>query len=178
MSIIADKLTDANFIAAVLTAVAVSATIITIALPLLERNEMKERMNSVALERDRIRARERERLNNQGKQGAKPSLRSSPGATAKEIVERFNLKKWLNSETSTERLMRAGLRGPKAETTFLIARLVAPIGLMLLVIFYLFLNKGFGLPVGARVGAVILAAYLGIKTPEIYLSNITSKRQA
>lgn len=173
-----DKLTDASFIASVLTAVAVSATIVTIGLPLLERNEMKERMNSVALERDRIRARERERLNNQGKQGGKPTLRSSPGATAKEIVERFNLKKWLNSETATERLMRAGLRGPKAETTFLLARLVAPIGLMLLAIFYLILNGGFGLPVGARVGAVIFAAYLGIKLPEIYLSNITNKRQA
>lgn len=178
MAGLVDKLTDASFIASVLTAVAVSATIVTIGLPLLERNEMKERMNSVALERDRIRARERERLNNQGKQGGKPTLRSSPGATAKEIVERFNLKKWLNSETATERLMRAGLRGPKAETTFLLARLVAPIGLMLLAIFYLILNSGFGLPIGARVGAVIFAAYLGIKLPEIYLSNITSKRQA
>ena len=156
MSGLVDKLTDASFIASVLTAVAVSATIVTIGLPLLERNEMKERMNSVALERDRIRARERERLNNQGKQGGKPTLRSSPGATAKEIVERFNLKKWLNSETATERLMRAGLRGPKAETTFLLARLLAPIGLMLLAIFYLILNGGFGLPIGARVGAVPL----------------------
>ncbi len=178
MAGLVDKLTDATFIASVLTAVAVSATIVTIGLPLLERNEMKERMNSVALERDRIRARERERLNSQGKQGAKPSLRSSPGATAKEIVERFNLKKWLNSETSTERLMRAGLRGPKAETTFLLARLVAPVGLILVAIFYLVLNNGFGLPIGARIGAVIFAAYLGIKLPEIYLSNVTSKRQA
>ncbi|KAF0231719.1 MAG: tight adherence protein [Beijerinckiaceae bacterium] len=178
MSGLIDKLTDGQFIASVLTAVAVSATIVTIGLPLLERNEMKERMNSVALERDRIRARERERLNNQGKQGAKPTLRSSPGAMAKQIVERFNLAKWLNSETSTERLMRAGLRGPKAETAFLLARLVAPIGLILLAIFYLVLNNGFGLPIGARVGAVIFAAYIGIKLPEIYLSNITSKRQA
>ena len=177
MAGLVDKLTDASFIASVLTAVAVSATIVTIGLPLLERNEMKERMNSVALERDRIRARERERLNNQGKQGAKPTLRSSPGSTAKEIVERFNLKKWLNSETSTERLMRAGLRGPKAETTFLLARLAGPIGLMLIAIFYLILNNGFGWPIGARIGAVIFAAYLGIKLPEIYLSNITTKRQ-
>jgi len=54
---------------------------------------------------------------------------------------------------------------------------VAPIGLVLFVILYLLINKGFGLPIGARVGAVILAAYIGLKLPELYLSNLTSKRQ-
>jgi tight adherence protein C len=176
MSGIIDTIANPQLIASVLTAVAVSATIITVGLPLLERNEMKERMNSVALERERIRARERERLNAQGKQ--KASLRSTPGARAKQIVEQFNLKKWLDSETAAERLMRAGLRGPKAETAFLLGRLLAPIGLIVLTILYLMLNKGFGWPIGARVGAVILAAFVGLKLPEFYLSNITSKRQA
>ncbi|HUN11510.1 MAG TPA: type II secretion system F family protein [Rhabdaerophilum sp.] len=175
MSGLVDTLTNPSVIASVLTAVAVSATIVTIGLPLLERNEMKDRMNAVALERERIRARERDRLNQQSKQ--KAQLRSAPGARAKQIVEQFNLKKWLDSETATERLLRAGLRGPKAETTFLLGRLVAPIGLVLFVILYLLINKGFGLPIGARVGAVILAAYIGLKLPELYLSNLTSKRQ-
>ncbi|MCZ8187116.1 MAG: type II secretion system F family protein [Beijerinckiaceae bacterium] len=173
-----DKLTDPSFIASVLTAIAVSATVITLGLPLLERNEMRDKMNAVALERDRIRARERERLNQQQKAGPKPTLRSSPGARAKQIVDKFNLQKWLSSETASEKLLRAGLRGPKAETTFLVARLFAPIGLILFAIFYLLINKGFGLPVGGQIGAVIAAAYLGIKAPEIYLSNLTSKRQA
>lgn len=172
------NLINPTFVASVLTAVAVMATVLTIALPLLERNEMRDRMNSVALERDRIRSRERERLNAQGKAGAKPTLRSTPGATAKRIVEQFNLKKWLSSETATEKLLRAGLRGPKAETTFLVARLVAPIGLSLVAIFYLLLNAKLALPFGLKIGIVIFAAYLGIKAPEIYLSNITSKRQA
>ncbi|MCZ8182743.1 MAG: type II secretion system F family protein [Beijerinckiaceae bacterium] len=173
-----DTLTNPSFIASVLTAIAVSATVITLGLPLLERNEMRDKMNAVALERDRIRARERERLNQQQKAGPKPTLRSSPGARAKQIVDRFNLQKWLSSEAASEKLLRAGLRGPKAETTFLVARLFAPIGLILFAIFYLLINKGFGLPVGGQIGAVIAAAYLGIKAPEIYLSNLTSKRQA
>jgi tight adherence protein C len=173
-----DKLTDPTFIASVLTAVAVSATIITIGLPLLDRNDMRDKMNSVALERDRIRARERERLNQQQKAGPKPTLRPTPGARAKQIVEKFNLKKWLSSETASEKLLMAGLRGPKAETMFLVARLFAPIGLMVLSIFYLLINRGFGLPFGGQGAVVIAAAYLGIKLPEIYLSNLTSKRQA
>jgi tight adherence protein C len=173
-----NMLTDPSFIASVLTAVAVSATVITLGLPLLERNEMRDKMNSVALERDRIRARERERLNQQQKASPKPTLRSSPGARAKQIVDRFNLKKWLSSESAGDKLLRAGLRGPKAETTFLVARLFAPMGMICFAILYLYINKGFGLPMGGRIGAVILAAYLGIKAPEIYLSNLTSKRQA
>lgn len=177
MSLI-DTLTNPGFLGSIATAVAVSATIVTVGLPLLERNEMREKMKAVALERERIRARERERLNAQGKAGAKPSLRSTPGATARAIVEKFNLRKWLSTETASERLMRAGLRGPKAETTFLVARLVTPIGLMVLSGLYLLANSQLAIPFAAKVGVVILAAYLGIKAPEIYLSNLTSKRQA
>ncbi len=178
MTSIVDRLTDVSFIASCATAIAVTATIVAIGLPLLERNELKEKMKSVALERDRIRARERERLQQSGRGGAKPTLRSTPGEFAKRVVDRFNLRSWLSSELAADRLMRAGLRGPKAETTFLVARLFAPLGMLAFAMFYLLLNKGFGLPFGAQACIVLAAAYLGIKLPEIYLSNMTSKRQA
>ena len=178
MASIVDSLTNVSFLASVATAVATAATIVTVALPLLDRNEMKERMNSVALERDRIRARERERLNQAGKAGPKPTLRSTPGAMALRIVERFSLRKWLDAEGTSEKLMRAGLRGPKAETTFLAARLITPAVLLVLVLLYLVLNPALAIPFGLKAGMVIGALYLGIKLPEIYLANITSKRQA
>ncbi|CAN1484866.1 TadC Flp pilus assembly protein TadC [Rhabdaerophilaceae bacterium] len=178
MSWIINKLTDTNFLASSLTAIAVTATVITIGLPLLERNELKEKMNSVALERDRIRAREREKLAQSGRANAKPTLRSTPGEFAKRVVDKLNLRSWLSSESATDRLMRAGLRGPKVETTFLVARLFAPISLSVLAIFYLMINKGFGQPFGVLAMIVLSAAYLGIKFPEIYIQNLTTKRQA
>jgi tight adherence protein C len=178
MSWIVDKLTNVSFLASSLTAVAVTATVISVALPLLERNEMKDKMRSVALERDRIRARERERMVQSGRGGPKPTLRSTPGEFAKRLVDRFNLRSWLSSDLAAERLMRAGLRGPKAETTFLVARLFAPIGLMLLTMLYLLANGGFKLPFGMQAVIVLAATYIGIKLPEIYISNLTSKRQA
>ncbi|MCA1953170.1 MAG: type II secretion system F family protein [Hyphomicrobiales bacterium] len=177
MSLI-DTLTNPGFIASAMTAVAVAATVVTIGLPLLERNEMRERMKAVALERERIRARERERLSAQGKSGAKPVLRSTPGAMARRIVEQFNLRQWLSSDTATEKLMRAGLRGPKAETAFLVARLAAPLGLMAVVGLYLLANSKLALPFAGKAALMIGAAYLGIKLPEIYLANLTAKRQA
>lgn len=178
MSWIIDKFTDPNFLASSLTAIAVTATVVAIGLPLLERNELKEKMNSVALERDRIRARERERLAQSGRGGPKPSLRSTPGEFAKRVVERFNLRSWLSTETATERLMRAGLRGPKVETTFLVARLFTPIGVVVATILYLMINRGFGQPFAMQAVIVLSSAYLGIKLPEIYIKNLTAKRQA
>ncbi len=180
MASIVDRLTDVSFLASCATAIAVTATIVAIGLPLLERNELKEKMKSVALERDRIRARERERLQQSGRGGAKPTLRSTPGNSPSAL--------WIASTCapgSPPSLRRApdaracrGLRGPKAETTFLVARLFAPLGMLAFAGFYMLLNKGFGLPFGAQACIVLAAAYLGIKLPEIYLSNMTSKRQA
>jgi tight adherence protein C len=172
-----DTLSNPAVLSSALTAVAVVAGVVTLAMPYLDRSDMQERMKSVALERDRIRARERERL---GKESGpvKPALRSSPGENARKIVEQLNLNKWLATETATEKLMRAGLRGPKAETMFLIGRLLAPIGFILVALFYITFNaKIAGMAGGMKIMLVILAAYIGIKAPEIYLSNLTTTRQ-
>jgi tight adherence protein C len=74
MASIIERLTDVSFLASCATAIAVAATVIAIGMPILERNEIKRKMKSVALERDRIRARERERLQQSGRGGAKPTL--------------------------------------------------------------------------------------------------------
>ncbi|MCA0406789.1 MAG: type II secretion system F family protein [Proteobacteria bacterium] len=171
-----DTLTDPRVLSSALTAVAVAAGVVTLAMPYLDRSDINERMRTVAVERDRIRARERERLSKEGH--LKPALRSDPGAKAKRFVEQFNLDKWLSTDTSTEKLMRAGLRGPKAETMFLVARFLAPLGFMAVAGFLMLVHpKVSAMSGGGKLMLGIFAAYLGIKAPEIYLSNVTKKRQ-
>ena len=58
---IAELLTDKRILVSLLTAVGVAATIVSVGLPMLERDEMKTRMRAVSVERERIRARERAR---------------------------------------------------------------------------------------------------------------------
>ena len=53
-------------------AVAATATVMTLAMPLLANDQLNKRVKSVALEREKIRQRERERL----AQGDKVSLRT------------------------------------------------------------------------------------------------------
>lgn len=175
IALIADKLADSQFLVALLAAVAAAATVLTLAMPLVEGNDLNKRMKNVAIERDKIRARERDRLN---RQKDKVSLRQEPKAFMRRIVDQFKLGDWLGTETAKKQLAMAGYRGPQAEIAFLFFRLVTPIGLFLFALFYVFFINDFGQPLPIRIGIAIGGAYLGIKAPEIFLSNQISKRQA
>ena len=163
---------DTRFIAPALVALATAATVLGVGLPLMAPDRLAKRMKSVASERERLRAREREKLN-----AAKSNLRYEPKAYMKRIVDRFRLTSWLGTEQSKARMLMAGFRGPQAETAFLFFRLVSPLGFFSLGAFYIFVLSSVTWPLMARIGVVIACAYLGIKMPEIFISNIIKKRQ-
>lgn len=167
------KLSDPKFVATVLAAVAAGATVITVAMPLLEGDGLQRRMRAVAVERERIRARERELL----AKGQKASLRQEPKAYMKQVVEQLKLGEWLGTDTAKQKLLMAGYRGAQAEVAFLFFRLVMPVTFMLLAAVYLFVLQAVEQPFTIRLGIVILATFIGIKAPEIFLSNTISKRQ-
>lgn len=172
---IADMLVNGQFLLTMLVAIAATATVLTLAIPLTEGNALDKRMKSVASEREKLRARERERLA-RGKD--KASLRQEPKEFMKRIVEQFKLGDWLGTETAKRQLAMAGFRGQQAEIAFLFFRLVAPIAMFLFALFYVFVVNDFGQSVTIRLGIAIAAAYIGIKAPEVFLSNQISKRQA
>ncbi|RXT43547.1 type II secretion system protein [Bosea sp. Tri-44] len=174
LALLIEKLTDMTVLLALVGGVAVAVTIMTLAAPLFEGNVLGKRMKSVATERDKIRARERDRL---ARQNERVSLRQEPKVFMRDIVERFKLSDWLGTENAKKQLTMAGFRGQQAEVGFLFFRLITPIALFLFALFYLFVINSFGQTSIVRVGIVIGAAYLGIKAPEIYLSNVTTKRQ-
>ena len=175
ISLIADKVVDSQFLLALFVAIAAAATVLTIAIPLTEGSNLQKRMKNVATEREKIRARERERLN---RQSDRVSLRQEPKAFMRNIVRQFKLGDWLGTETAKNQLAMAGYRGQQAEVAFLFFRLVIPIGLFLFTLFYVFVLNDFGQPVILRIGMAVGGAYLGIKAPELFLSNQIGKRQA
>ncbi|SFJ20896.1 tight adherence protein C [Bosea sp. OK403] len=175
IALIADKLADGQFLLSMLVAVAAAATVLTLAIPLTEGNSLQKRMKGVASEREKIRARERDRLN---RQKDKVTLRQEPKQYMRRVVDQFKLGDWLGTETAKLQLQMAGYRGPQAEIGFLFFRLVAPIGLFLFALFYVFVLGDFDQPFMVKVGIAIAGAYLGIKAPEIFLSNQIGKRQA
>src|SRR5215831_9817281 len=108
IDLLIEKLHDARFLAMVFAAIAAIATVLTLAMPLLATDTLSKRMKSVALEREKIRQRERERL---ARGADKVSLRRSPKQYMQRIVEQFNLSKHLGQEEARSLLVQAGYRG-------------------------------------------------------------------
>jgi tight adherence protein C len=175
MELILAKLSDGHFMAGLLVAIGCAATVLALGMPLLQTDNLGNRMKAVGSERERIRQRERERLNAAGQK--KPSLRQEPKRVFKSIVDRFNLTSWLGTEHAKMQLAQAGYRGAGAEYAFLFFRLVTPILFFSTSIVYMFLILHWDKPLIMKLGVAILALYLGVKAPEIFLSNKIAKRR-
>jgi tight adherence protein C len=168
-----EKIHDAHFMAMLLAAIAASATAYTLVMPMLAGEGLAKRMKAVASERERIRQRERERMN----KSEKVSLRQAPKQLVSRVVEDFNLGKWLAQEVAREKLTQAGYRGQAPYITFLFFRLVTPILLFFAAILYVFLISHMTYSWSIKIGMCILAAYLGLQAPMLFLKNAITKRQ-
>lgn len=175
---LATRLTDPALLVAIFVGIAVFATLYTIAVPLLERGDLNKRMRAVSTERDQIRARERAKLNSDASQG-RQSLRANNNQSVREIVERFNLRKALVDDKTVDRLKSAGLRSQNALNLFLVARFILPFVTLVLTGLYIFVLGGLAdkaLPI--RILATVVGGYVGFYLPNIYVSNLVTKRQA
>jgi len=160
---------------ALLAAVAAIATVLTLAMPVLAPDVLNKRMKSVALEREKIRQRERERLARGEKE--KVSLRQSPKQYMARIVEQFNLTKWLAQEAAREKLIQAGFRGQAPYVAFLFFRLITPVVMFLVALFYMFVVVQLDQPAMVKIGICLGAAYGGMQAPYFFLKNRIAKRQ-
>ncbi len=173
IELLIDKIHDAKFLTMLFAAVAAVATVLTLAMPLLTGDSLDKRMKTVAIERERIRQRERERL----ARGEKITLRSSPKQYMKTIVDRFNLAKWLGQEEARAMLIQAGYRGQGPYIAFLFFRLVAPVALLLVTLFYVFVVVELQQPATIKILICLAAAYGGMQVPKLFLKNKIQRRQ-
>jgi tight adherence protein C len=167
-------LSDPHRIAILIAFVGAAAALLAAAAPWLHADRLQRRIWAVGAERERIRARERERLT--AAENRAP-LRMEPSGLVKHLVERLDLSRWLGTETAKAQLAMAGYRGGGAEYAFLAFRLAAPIGFFLVAVVYAFFILHWSQPFLVKLGAAIAAAYLGMKAPELFLRNTIVKRR-
>ncbi len=172
LQLILGKLIDPQFMTVLLAAVAASATVLTLAMPFLSQDMLPKRMKAVALEREKIRQRERERL-----AAGKVALRQSPKAYMKTIVDNFNLSKWVGQEQAHTMLMQAGYRGQAPYVTYLFFRMVMPVVMFFGALFYVFVVLNLEQPPLIKFGIAIGAAYFGMISPNLFLKNKIQRRQ-
>jgi tight adherence protein C len=170
MDSLINALFDRQFMVTMLVALAVFATVLTLAVPLMAGEKLNARLKSVALRREELRRLQREALSKKGQ------LRSNPTAFMKNTVERLNLRNLLESANTKDKLSRAGFRGQSAIYTFMFFRFVMPFVVFAVAIVYLFFMSKYELAPLGKVGAAFGAAFVGFYLPDLYVQNLIDKR--
>ncbi len=174
MGAIIDTLRDPVALMAILVSLAIFATVLSLAMPLLSSDRLPARMRAVADEREKIRQRERARLAEEGR----GSLRGKESkAYMRSLVEKLSLRKALLDEKGEEKLKQAGFRSEAATTTFLFARFVLPFAFLAIAVFYIFIVLKIDRPLPFKLGLCLVFAYVGFYLPVIFVSNALQKRQ-
>jgi tight adherence protein C len=163
-----------QIVVAFFASIAVFSAIVVVAWPYLARDELGSRMRQVSSERERIRARERAKMEAQKKQA---SLRSEPKKFFKDIVDRFNLTKQAEDGDMVRKLRMAGFRGQNPVFVFLTLRLMAPVVMFAIATLYVFFVLDLEQPFFMKAGMVLAISYFGYYAPTIYVRNKITKRQ-
>ena len=169
---IAGFTSNPDLLVAVMAAVSAFSAVLLVSWPYLARDILAIRMRQVASEGERIRQRERARLN-----VGKVSLRNEPKKLFKDIVERFNLTRHAEDGAMARQLRMAGFRGEGPVFTFLALRAVVPLAAFVLTTLYVFFVVQLQQPFFLKLGIGMAGALLGYYAPSIYLKNRITKRQ-
>jgi tight adherence protein C len=168
-----DRLTDPQTLFSAFIAIVVFATIVTLAMPMMNSSSLEGRLKSVANRREELRRRSREAMAEKG--GG--SLRHVDEGMYKNVVDRLQLSRLLEDPKVVDKLAQAGFRGPKPVSTFYFFRFVMPFAFAAVVAFYLYLINGFGLLPVQKLAACFFALTAGYYAPNLYISNIAQKRR-
>ncbi|MDR7118579.1 type II secretion system F family protein [Caulobacter sp. BE254] len=168
-----DRLTDPQTLFSAFIAIVVFATIVTLAMPMMNGSSLEGRLKSVANRREELRRRSREAMAEKG--GG--SLRHVDEGMYKNVVDRLQLSRLLEDPKVVDKLAQAGFRGPKPVSTFYFFRFVMPFAFAAVVAFYLYLINGFGLLPVQKLAACFFALTAGYYAPNLYISNIAQKRR-
>ena len=173
MDILFQAVANPRLLTMVFAAIFAIATVLTLAMPLIATDSLAKRMKSVALEREQLRQRERERL----ARGEKVALRRTPKQYMQSIVDQFNLAKWVGQDSARAQLVQAGYRGHAPYVTYLFFRMVMPAALFIFAVVYLFGILRLDQPPMVKLAICIAAAYIGMHVPSLFLKNRIQHRQ-
>lgn len=168
-----ESFTNPTFLVTVLTAICAFATVLTIAMPILARDRMNQRMRVMAIEREKMRM---SRLNEiGGKEAAK--LRMAPKGFMQDIVDQLNLRKMFDNEEVRDKLKRAGLRGQGPLVAYMFFRVAVPAMVFVVAIFYLFVAGALSYPPLIKLLIALGVAFVGSYLPNLFVENLAQKRQ-
>lgn len=165
-----------HLIATVLAAVCVFATVLSVAMPMLQRDRMNTRMREMATERDKMRNARIAEMAVKDRAGAK--LRQAPKGFMQKIVDLLDLREKFDNEQLREKLKMAGLRGQGPIVSFMFFRLAAPIVMFIATLLYVFFIGDFSYPPLIKFLMGCGGGFLGFYLPNVFIENLAQKRQS
>ncbi|MFT5509712.1 MAG: tight adherence protein C [Hyphomicrobiaceae bacterium] len=157
-------------------AIAAFATVLTIAMPMLDRDRMGQRVRVMATERDTMRATRLAEL--KSKDGAGTKLRQAPKGFMQQLVDMFDLRSKFETVELKQQLKMAGMRGQAPLYGFVFFRMIMPPLVFVLALIYVFLiNPDLKYPPLVKLMMAGGAGFLGFYLPSMFLSNLIARRQ-
>ncbi len=148
-------------------------TVLTIAAPYFETDNLGTRIKAVSIERDKLRAQQKAQLTS-----GEARLRDKPNRSlVSQIVEALNLRKVFQAEGSRELLRQAGMRSERNLVTFLGIRFVSPLIVAIIVFVYSSTVFADRVPPNMRIAATMIGLVVGFYLPNVLLKNLKTRRQ-
>ena len=164
---------DPTFLATLAAAIFSFATILTLGMPMVNRDGLGARLKAVSQRREELRAKHLASLN--AKRG---SLRAAgPSTLMKGTLDRFKLGNLLEGEDTREKLARAGYRGQGPVVTFMFFRFIMPFAVFGMAAIYLFAVAHFEWTTFMKITVCVGASLLGFYLPDLFLNNKIARRQ-
>ncbi len=167
-------LLDQEFLVTALSAIAAFATILTLGLPYIKGNALEARMKGVAERREELRQKQRDAFAQNSRRG---TLRSTPISFMKATLDNLKLEKILESPGMREKLARAGFRGQGPLVTFMFFRFIMPPIVFIGALVYIFGVASLEYSFAVKFLIAVAAAGVGFYLPDLFVTNITQKRQ-
>ena len=175
MNTLIDKFFEGNFLFGFFAAIAVAATVVTLGMPYLQKNQLSTRMRYVANEREEIRKRERARLH--AETNKRTALKGEAKPFIRTIVDRLNLRDVFSSEDTLLQMKMAGFRGQAPITVFVFLRMILPFVFFALSAVYMFSIGNFDQPASIKLLIAMGFGFLGMYAPNLYINNRIKRRQ-
>jgi tight adherence protein C len=177
MQEIVDAIMSPQMLATMLAAVAAFATVLSVAMPFLQKDRLNQRMKVMAIERDKMRSQRIQELAAKERQAILAKLRPAPKGYMQEIVDRFDLREQFDSEELRNKLKTAGLRGQAPLIAYIFFRVAMPPIVFLASLFYIFIVLQLEYPPMIKLAMAVGAGVLGFYLPNIFIENLAQKRQ-
>lgn len=172
-----DAVMNPQMLATMFAAVAAFATVLSVAMPLLQKDKLGQRMKVMAIERDKMRSQRLQDLALKERQSNQAKLRQTPKGYMQEIVDRFDLRAQFDNEDVRNKLKTAGLRGQAPLVAYIFFRVAMPPLVFLFALFYIFLVMKLQYPPVIKFMMAVCAGVIGFYLPNVFIENLAQKRQ-